>query len=252
MGWSYEDWRGVFYEADLPAARMLERYATVFPAVELDTTFYGVPRASTLRGWASVVPSDFRFSAKAPKTITHDRRLRGASEAALDFGKLLRQEVGEKLGALLLQLPPDFSPEERAELESFLMTVASPRHGEPLPWTVEFRNEAWQGTDVVDVLNGMGVAVATTERLDLGGPLRYVRLLGTENSVARFDARQFDRSAELDSWANRLLAEPEDQPILVFARNFFEGHAPATLTELRQRLHLPTPTPPGQQQMSLF
>lgn len=255
MGWAYEDWRGVFYEAGLASARMLEQYATIFPTIELDSTFYGVPRASTLDGWAAVTPSDFLFSAKVPRAITHERRLRGASEAALDFGILLRERLGEKLGALLLQLPPDLTTDESSTLEPFLTEIASRRRASDLPWVVEFRHDSWLQSDILQTLANLGIVAATTERLDLGGPLHYLRLLGVENSVARFDARQFDRTDELKVWAARLTdaqQSPSHSPLLVYARNFYEGHAPETLTTLRQLLGLPTPTPPGKQQMSLF
>jgi uncharacterized protein YecE (DUF72 family) len=235
---------------------MLEQYAGVYEAgtVELDTTFYGTPRPATLDGWSAQVPEDFLFSAKVPRAVTHERRLIGAAEAAGDFGVLLSERLGPKLGALLLQLPPDFSAEERETLERFFDGLVRDRRAVGLPWVVEFREPSWVGTDIAAYLAARGVLCATTERLDLGAPLRYVRLLGTENSVARFDARQFDRSAELDDWARRLddarRAAPD--PILVYVRNFYEGHAPATIAELRRRLGLPVPTPPGQQQMSLF
>lgn len=255
MGWAYDDWRGPFYTADLTAAKFLGEYGKIFPTVELDTTFYGAPRSSTLDGWAAQVPADFRFSAKIPRAVTHERRLRSAGEAARDFGNLLRDRLGDKLGALLLQLPPDFTVDERDALEIFLDDVTAARHGDLLPLVVEFRAVDWERTDIAASLAARNLRAATTERLDTGFPLRYVRLLGEENAVARFNERQFDRSAELEMWSNRLrdaaTAAP-DTEILVYARNFFEGHAPATLFSLMENLNLPTPTPPGQQQMSLF
>lgn len=259
MGWSYEDWRGAFYAPDVAATRLLEHYARIpgFDTVELDTTFYGVPRASTLDGWSAQTPDGFLFSAKVPRAVTHERRLVGAAESAAEFGGLLRQRLGPKLGALLLQLPPDLTADERETFDRFIAGVTDARRGPALPWVVEFRHASWADTDVAADLAARGVVCATTERLDLGGPLRYLRLLGTENSVARFDARQFDRGAELDAWAARLdearrTAGHDAPPILVYVRNFFEGHAPATIAELRRRLGLPVSTPPGQQQMSLF
>lgn len=261
MGWSYEDWRGPFYEAGLPAAKMLEQYARVFSTVELDTTFYGFPRPSTLDGWGAQVPADFLFSAKVPRSVTHERRLFGASEIANDFGRLLHDRLDKRLGALLLQLPPDFTANDRGALDEFVEGIASPRNGPPLPWVIEFRHASWKDADVLPFLDAHGVAVATTEKLDLGGPLRYVRLLGTENSVARFDTRQMDRGDDLAIWAARLDAARRDagnggayadRPLLVYVRNFFEGHAPATIADLRERLGLPNALPPGQEQMSLF
>lgn len=255
MGWAYEDWRGVFYESGLATARMLEQYAAIFPTIELDSTFYGAPRASTLDGWVSVTPPAFLFSAKVPRAITHERRLRGASEAALDFGMLLQEHLGNKLGALLLQLPPDLTTDESDVLRTFLNEITTTRRVSGLPWVVEFRHDSWLATDILEMLTEQGILAATTERLDLGGPLHYVRLLGVENSVARFDARQFDRTEELQTWAARLTEarrSPPPSPLFMYVRNFYEGHAPETLFTLHRLLGLPVPTPPGKQQMSLF
>jgi uncharacterized protein YecE (DUF72 family) len=260
MGWSYEDWKGPFYPKDIPAPRMLETYARItgFDTVELDSTFYGVPRATTLDGWAAQTGDGFLFSAKAPRAITHERRLFHAAEAALDFGTLLQERLGEKLGSLLIQLPPDFVADEKKTLLTFVDGITSRRGGRStLPWVIEFRHASWVGIGIAGDLAERGIVCATTERVDPGGPLRYVRLLGTENSVARFDERQIDRTEEISAWAARLAearssAAENTPPLLVYVRNFYEGHAPATITVLREKLGLPTETPPGRQQMSLF
>jgi uncharacterized protein YecE (DUF72 family) len=251
MGWGYDDWRSVFYTRDVKQERMLDQYARIFDTVEIDATFYGAPRQSTLTGWAAQVPESFRFSAKVPRAITHERRLVGAAEAASEFASLMRQGLGSKLGALLLQLPPEFAEGDRGVLESFVAEITSPRRSEiPFPWIIEFRHASWLETDIVDALRDQGVLVATTERLDPGGPLHYVRLLGTENSVARFDEKQFDRTEELKTWAERL--REAKMPVAIYVRNFYEGHSPATLFTLRSLLGLPNAVPPGKQQMSLF
>ncbi len=255
MGWSYADWRGPFYPQDLPTVRMLEVYASVFPqgTVELDTTFYGVPRASTIEGWGRQVPPSFLFSAKVPRAVTHERRLLGGVEIALDFGALLREKLGPRLGGLLLQLPPDFTDGERPALEAFLDGITSPRAEPDLPWVIEFRNASWAG--IAPEIEARGIACATTERLDVGGRLSYLRLLGTENAVSQFGEPVFDRQEEITRWAGRIAEARADvggPPILIYARNFYEGHAPATLAKLRACLGLPVPTPPGQQQLPLF
>ncbi len=124
-----------------------------------------------------------------------------------------------------------------------------------MPWFVEFRHASWAETSIVDDLAQSGIGCATTDRLDLGGPLVYLRLLGRENSVARFDAPILPQPEEVARWAERIAgarAERRSERILAYVRNFFEGHAPATLLALRQRLGLPVPTPPGRQQMRLF
>lgn len=261
MGWSYDDWRGPFYAAGTPTPKLLEEYAKVFSTVELDTTFYGVPRTTTLDGWKAQTPEHFLFSAKTPRAITHERRLLHASEAALDFAELLQERLGEKLGALLLQLPPDFSADsdnDRHAFDDFIREITDPRRAVAgTPWVVEFRNASWKNIGIGVDLASEGIECATTERIDVGGPLRYVRLLGTENSVARFDAKQIDRAEDIAAWAARLDTARQEQaisprPILVYVRNFYEGHAPATLFDLQTRLGIPSVTPPGQQQMSLF
>lgn len=255
MGWSYEDWRGPFYPQGLPAAKMLATYARVFDTIEIDSTFYGTPRPATVAGWAAQVPPDFLFSAKVPRAVTHERRLVGAAEAARDFAAVLGDNLAARLGALLLQLPPDFTAEDRPTLETFVDGITPRRAAPNLPWVVEFRHASWAETDVGGALAARGIACATTERLDLGTPLAYVRLLGTENAVSRFDTPQIDRAADIALWADRIAAAREaaaSARILVFVRNFFEGHAPATLLALRRRLGLSVPAPPGRQQMSLF
>ena len=256
MSWVYDDWRGAFYTAGLPQAKMLEQLAQVMDAVEVDATFYGFPKPSTLTAWKAQTPETFRFSFKVPRDVTHERRLLGnTADIAADFGKLIHNEMGERCAALLLQLPPDFTATEYGVLATFADNLASSQSGVAgLPWVVEVRHASWRDTGIAEHLAARGVVCATTERTDLGTPLRYIRLLGTENSVARFDERQFDRSAEIAAWAKRIdaarLASPE--PIYVFVRNFFEGHAPATIADLRTALGLPTATPPGRKQLSLF
>lgn len=251
MGWAYDDWRGPFYSRSVAAGRMLTEYAEVFDCIELDTTFYAVPRASVLDSWARQVPDHFRFSAKVPRLVTHERRLVGpaALTEARDFGRLLWERLGEKLGTLLLQLPPEFGLNDRRFLESFADAIADP----DLPWVVELRSSTWETTDIATTLGERGIGVAATDRVFLpGGALRYIRLLGEENSVESFAACIIDQSAGLDLWSERLRSAPKGDEIAVHVRNFYEGHAPGTLVRLRERLGLSTPTPPGQQQMSLF
>jgi uncharacterized protein YecE (DUF72 family) len=249
MGWSYPDWRGPFYALGTPDSRLLAEYATVFDAIELDTTFYAAPRETTLTQWKNQTPAGFKFSAKVPRLITHERRLVGPASVkeARDFGTLLQVGLGEKLGRLLLQLPPDFGPGEARNLLLFADALAP--HG--LPWTVELRESGWQNTEIAQELMARGMELATTDRVALPGvPLTYLRLLGEENSVERFDQRVLLKNTELDHWAEQL--ENATGVVFVHVRNFYEGHAPTTLFELRRRLGLSLPTPPGQQQMSLF
>jgi uncharacterized protein YecE (DUF72 family) len=249
MGWSYPDWRGPFYALGTPDTRLLAEYATVFDAIELDTTFYAPPKETTLAQWDRQTPTGFKFSAKVPKRVTHERRLVGPASVkeTRDFATLMHAGLGEKLGRLVLQLPPDFGPGELRNLLVFTDGLAE--HAFPL--TVELRESGWQQTEIASQLTERGMQLATTDRVAVpGAPLTYLRLLGEENSVERFDQRVILKDTELDHWAEQL--KNATGPVYVHVRNYYEGHAPATLFELRKRLSLSLPTPPGQQQMSLF
>lgn len=246
MGWAYDDWVGPFYAPGAQRESWLRAFAGVFDTVEIDATFHAAPRPEVLAGWARQTPPTFRFTAKVPRALTHERGLIAAERDALAFAELLTDSLDGRLGALLVQMPPDFTAAEVRTLAAFVKGVG--KRG--IPWTIELRHASWLGENLPERLAPFSVALATTEKFDAGGPLRYVRLLGAEKSVERFHERAFDRSAELDDWAGRLRATEGD--VFVFARNYFEGHAPATLIALRERLGLTTPQPPGAQQLSLF
>ncbi len=108
-GYNYPEWKGSFYPSDLPTAKMLPFYATRFQTVEINYTFYRMPTPKLVAGWAAQVPENFRFTLKAPRRITHDRRLRAADVAEPLRGFIAAAaELGPRLGALLFQLPPNF------------------------------------------------------------------------------------------------------------------------------------------------
>jgi uncharacterized protein YecE (DUF72 family) len=246
MSWIYDDWRGPLYSRETKKEHMLAELSRVFSVVEIDATFFGIPRHRTLAGWAQQTTDDFRFTAKLPHSVTHEKRLLGdAAQEALTAAQAISAGLGEKLAALLVQLPPDLDAGERRPFEAFFSQIA----GVGIPFAVELRHSSWQNTDIAAFLAEKAIALVTTEKLDFGHAPTYLRLLGEDGAVERFGERQFDRRAELDGWAERLEESPD---ALVFVRNFFEGHAPASLFYLMERLGTPPPIPPGQQQMSLF
>src|ERR1700758_379257 len=105
-GFSYKEWLGRFYPPKLPGTKMLTYYAERLPTVEINYTFRAMPRRSMLEGWAAKTPANFRFALKAPQRITHFARLRGIQEN-LDYFIETASALGEKLGPILFQLPPD-------------------------------------------------------------------------------------------------------------------------------------------------
>jgi uncharacterized protein YecE (DUF72 family) len=109
QGWNYADWVGGFYPGGTKPAAFLATYARAFDVVEVDSTFYAIPAAKTVRGWAERTPPGFTFTLKVPQQITHERRLVDADDLAAEFWDAAR-ELGDKLGPVLLQMGPDFGP----------------------------------------------------------------------------------------------------------------------------------------------
>jgi uncharacterized protein YecE (DUF72 family) len=136
-GWNYAHWRGIFYPEDLPASGWLEFYSRRFRTVELNVTFYRMPRATTVHRWVSATPEDFVFSVKMTRRITHRHRLHDAEEAVETFLAML-EGFGSKLGVVLIQLPPSLRF-DADRVESFLRMLRDkspdvryalePRHG---------------------------------------------------------------------------------------------------------------------------
>lgn len=160
-GWQYRHWRDRFYERGLPTDRWFDRYAEAFRTVELNVTFYRQPRPAVFEGWARRAPDGFLFSVKASRFLTHVKRLREPQDS-VDILMAGASRLGEKLGPILLQLPPDLEvePERLAE------TLAAFPPGVRL--TVEPRHRSWfedeAGVRVCDVLEDAGAALCWADR----------------------------------------------------------------------------------------
>ena len=159
-GYNYPEWKGSFYPEKLPSAKMLPYYAERFSTVEINYTFYRSPNEKVVDGWNKATPDDFKLTLKAPRRITHDRRLR-------DCGDLVRQfletaaTLGPKLGALLFQLPPNLK-KDAPLLDAFLDTFP-PR----VCAAFEFRHESWLDDEIYERLRrrNLALCVADSERL---------------------------------------------------------------------------------------
>jgi len=159
-GYNYPEWRGRFYPEKFAAAKMLPYYAERFATVEINYTFYRAPNEKILDGWNKATPEQFKLTLKAPKRITHDRRLRECAESVRQFLETAAS-LGPKLGALLFQLPPNLQ-KDVALLDSFLDTFP-PR----VCAAFEFRHESWLDEEVYARLRARNLAlcVADSERL---------------------------------------------------------------------------------------
>ena len=157
-GYNYPEWKGSFYPADLPTAKMLPYYAGKFRTVEINYTFYRMPTPKLIAGWRAQVPSDFRFTLKAPKRITHDKRLRAGEVAESVSGFIAAAaELGPQMAALLFQLPPNFK-KDAALLREFLSLLPPKTTA-----AFEFRNPSWLDDEVYDVLRARNIALCIAD-----------------------------------------------------------------------------------------
>ena len=157
-GYNYPEWKGSFYPSDLPAAKMLPYYAGRFPTVEINYTFYRMPTPKLIAGWRAQVPAGFRFTLKAPKRITHDKRLRAAEVVESVNGFITAaSELGPQLAALLFQLPPNFK-KDLGLLKEFLALLPPKTTA-----AFEFRNASWLDDEVFETLRGRNLALCIAD-----------------------------------------------------------------------------------------
>ena len=174
-GYNYAEWKGTFYPEKLPARKMLPFYAQQLETVEINYTFYRLPTERLLAGWSEVTPPGFAFTLKAPRRITHEARLRRCEEVTERFCEAA-QSLGDKLGALLFQLPPSFK-KDLPVLEAFLGMLPTGVRG-----AFEFRHPSWHDEAVFERLSAAGQAlcVADSERMStpvtITAPYAYFRL----------------------------------------------------------------------------
>ena len=178
-GYNYNEWKGSFYPADLPASRMLGFYAERFDTVEINATFYRMPNAKTVAGWGAAAPAGFTFVLKAPQRITHFARLRDVGEPLRYFCEAART-LGDRLGPLLFQLPPNFkkAADRLGEVLSILPAE--------LRAAFEFRHESWFDDEVYALLRARNVALCIADTEDRRTPavatadFGYLRLRAVE------------------------------------------------------------------------
>jgi uncharacterized protein YecE (DUF72 family) len=195
-GYSYKEWLGKFYPEKLPASAMLRFYADHFPTVEINNSFYRMPAETTLARWSLEVPESFTFTLKAPRRITHEKRLRDTGPEVTEF---LRRAaaLGKKSGPILFQLPP-FLKKDLPLLQAFLSLLPFG----PLV-AFEFRHPSWLQTDVYDALHAKGATLCMAETDDGSTPLvstsecGYLRLRCT-----------FYEEAALRAWVEQIAAQP--------------------------------------------
>lgn len=199
-GYSFKEWKGDFYPADMKPDGMLAWYAERLPTVEINNTFYRMPKVTVLENWAAVTPQSFRFAIKASRRITHFSRL--DAEKARDSVEFLYRNLaalGAKRGPVLYQLPP-FLKKDVPRLSEFLHLLPEGHHA-----AFEFRNESWFSDDVYDALKASGAALCLSEREDNAppplvetAPWGYVRL--RLETYSDHDLAQWARRLTASGW----------------------------------------------------
>jgi uncharacterized protein YecE (DUF72 family) len=199
-GYSFKEWKGSFYPEKIKAEDMLAWYCERLPTVEINNTFYRMPRMSVLEAWASATPEHFRFAIKASRRITHLARLK-AESAADPLGFLYRNlaALGAKRGPVLFQLPPNLK-KDLPRLTTFLSLLPEDHRA-----AFEFRNETWFADDVYAALRQAGAALCLSEREDNAppplvetAPWGYVRL--RLETYSDDDLRRWAGRLETTSW----------------------------------------------------
>jgi uncharacterized protein YecE (DUF72 family) len=260
QGWNYDAWVGPFYPPETRAADYLSVYGRAFTTVEVDSTFYAIPAAKTMRAWADRTPPEFSFALKLPQEITHENRLRDSADiGALFFDRA--RELGHKLGPILMQLSPDFAPSELPALASFLPMI--PRD---VRVAVEFRQRGWIHDGIIALLAEHNVAVALVDARWIPrktmmalaerptSDVSYIRWMGPNRDIVDYSRVQVDRTRELESWA-QVIAQlaRRVKTVYGYVNNHFAGHSPSSARDLQRLLHQ-RPVDPDQlgEQMSLF
>ena len=221
-GYSYAEWKGNFYPEKMAAKDMLRFYAERFPTVEINNTFYRMPKEALLQGWAEQVPETFTFVIKASKRITHDKRLKECGEL-LTYLFGVTSTLGSRLGPLLFQLPPNFK-KDVPRLKSFFDEM--PEHRRV---AVEFRHASWFDDEVYETLRGQRAALCVA---DTGEEPAAPLVATTDWGYLRLRREDFS-DKDLREWARRIREQPWEDAY-VFLKHEEEGKGPklaARLTE---------------------
>jgi uncharacterized protein YecE (DUF72 family) len=232
-GWSYRDWRGPVYPADAPSRRWFGLYSEWFDTVELNSTFYRLPQASTVEGWAAQAPPGFCYAVKVGQFGTHRMKLRDAASWLPNHLDRARR-LGPHLGPNLFQLPPRWR-RDVARLDEAL--AAAPRD---VQWAVELREPSWLHDDVFEVLRRHGAALCIHDLLpdhpwERTTDWTYLRFHGPRAVEAPYRGRYTGRRlAPVADRLARWMAEGSD--VFAYFNNDHEGNAVRDAGWLRDRL----------------
>jgi uncharacterized protein YecE (DUF72 family) len=231
-GWSYRHWRDRFYPPGTPASRWLPHYATVFDTVEVNATFYRLPRRDTVAAWADQVPDGFLFAVKGSRYLTHMKRLQDIELGLKRYWERIEplREAG-KLGPVLWQLPESFQRDD-AVLAAALARLPDALH------CFEFRHPSWFAPGVAALLSEHGASLAIGHdarrplpRASPAGSIAYLRLhYGSRGRSGNYSPR------ELAIWRRRIAAWRAARPVFAYLNNDWQAFAPRNAISLQAGL----------------
>jgi uncharacterized protein YecE (DUF72 family) len=231
-GWTYDGWRGPFYPPDVPKKDWLAWYGEQFSTTEINGSFYRTPSLEAVRTWRNQTPEGFLFAWKASKFITHWKRLTEKCENSIELMETRLRALSPKVGAVLFQLPPQFS-KNHGRLEAFLKML--PRcHS----YAFEFRDKSWYDDDILELLRRQDVALCLSDHHDAPAPwevtARHVYVRG-HGPGGRYRDNYPDRT--LRHWARGIaLWRRQRRTVFVYFDNDQKSAAPMDAQRLRDLL----------------
>ena len=231
-GWNYADWRGTFYPQRAPQRRWLELYAERFDTVEVNTTFYRLPKRDAVAAWVDQTPEGFAFSVKASRYLTHIKRLTDLTDGVARFYERIEPLIeAQRLGPVLWQLPGNFHRDDQ-RLHDWLQALPGGLH------TIEFRHPSWFAAPVMRALRAHGVALTIGDHPErpfqthqATADWRFVRF----HYGARGRACNYSES-ELRGWGHRIAQWRRRHAVWAYFNNDWRGFAPANAAFLARRL----------------
>jgi uncharacterized protein YecE (DUF72 family) len=214
-GYAFKEWKGAFYPPTLSDDEWLAFYASRFPTVEINNTFYRLPKQSVLQDWASRVPEEFTFAIKASQRITHHARLKPECADAVDFLLQNTAVLGDRCGPILFQLPPNLK-KDVDRLRGFLGLLPNGRR-----YTIEFRHESWFDDEVFAILRDRDVALCVAEQDDFKCPVQSTASWG----YLRLHRLDYDDAA-LGEWAKCVAAQQWSETYIYFKHDEGNGSGP--------------------------
>jgi uncharacterized protein YecE (DUF72 family) len=248
-GWSYSAWQGPFYPSDIDDSSWLRYYSSVFDYVEIDSSFYKTPNVFTVKSWFNKTPDNFKFTAKFPKVITHDKRLKDVSkEIEYFFQSML--PLREKTLALLIQLPPSLKVIEG--IESLRQHII-PELDSRFRYAIEVRDRTWFQDLAYNFFADNNICMVWSQLAELRTPpiattdFLYLRFIGDRSIDEKdFGKIQKDRVMEMKKWASkvkRVIKEGGTRKsinlAIVSANNHYAGFGPGTANIFRKMVGLP-------------